>query len=188
MPMNSIINNFNQKELSGRDARLWQEWKEIDTLCCKRKEASANPRQPSISYIIRKKNAMGLPTEYEIWYRVKSIIGVKDTPIPREPVFGYLHKMSIVLPNNYPSADGNPIFSFCRVVSGIFSHDLVYVVFVNRVVQYFNDDLSDIYGQCSTLYQTIAKDILKPQEGVFYCTDVEQPVYEDLFSPLGEWP
>lgn len=110
--MNSIINNFNQKELSGRDARLWQEWKELDTLCCKRKETSANPRQPSISYIIRKKNAMGLPTEYEIWYRVKSIIGVKDTPVPREPVFGYLHKMSIVLPNNYPSADGNPIFTF----------------------------------------------------------------------------
>lgn len=112
MPMNSIINNFNQKELSGRDARLWQEWKELDTLCNKRREASANPRQPSISYIIRKKNAMGIPTEYEIWYRVKSIVGVKDTAAPREPVFGYLHKMSIVLPNNYPSADGNPIFTF----------------------------------------------------------------------------
>ena len=55
---------------------------------------------------------MGLPTEYEIWYRVKSIVGVKDGSIPREPIFGYLHKMSIVLPNNYPSADGNPIFTF----------------------------------------------------------------------------
>ena len=55
---------------------------------------------------------MGLPTEYEIWYRVKSIVGVKGNTIPREPVFGYLHKMSIVLPNNYPSADGNPIFTF----------------------------------------------------------------------------
>lgn len=112
MSMNSIINNFNQKELSGRDARLWQEWKELDTLCNKRRETSPNPRQPSISYIIRKKNAMGLPTEYEIWYRVKSIVGVKNTPVPREPIFSYLHKMSIVLPNNYPSADGNPIFTF----------------------------------------------------------------------------
>jgi hypothetical protein len=55
---------------------------------------------------------MGLPTEYEIWYRVKSIVGVKGNTIPREPIFGYLHKMSIVLPNNYPSADGNPIFTF----------------------------------------------------------------------------
>ena len=110
--MNDLINNFNQKELSGRDARLWKEWKELDTLCSKRKETAANPRQPSISYIIRKKNIMGLPTEYEIWYRVRSIIGVQDTKPPREPIFGNLHKMSIILPNNYPSADGNPIFSF----------------------------------------------------------------------------
>lgn len=55
---------------------------------------------------------MGLPTEYEVWYRVKSIVGVEDTPVPRKPIFGDLHKMSIVLPNNYPSADGNPIFTF----------------------------------------------------------------------------
>lgn len=110
--MNENINNFNLKKLQPRDARLWQEWKELDTLCSKRQAESANPREPSISYIIRKKNAMGLPVEYEIWYRVKSIVGVKDTPIPREPVFGNLHKMSIVLPNNYPSADGNPIFTF----------------------------------------------------------------------------
>lgn len=55
---------------------------------------------------------MGLPTEYEIWYRCKSIVGVIGDTVPREPKFGYLHKMSIVLPNNYPSADGNPIFTF----------------------------------------------------------------------------
>lgn len=110
--MNETINNYNQKELSGRDARLWKEWKELDTLCAKRKASSDNPRQPSLSYIIRRKNVMGLPTEYEILYRVKSIVGVKGDTIPREPIFGYLHKMSIVLPNNYPSADGNPIFTF----------------------------------------------------------------------------
>lgn len=110
--MNELINNFSQKELSGRDARLWKEWKELDTLCARRKAAAANPRRPSLSYIIRRKNVMGLPTEYEIWYRVKSIVGVVGSTIPRRPIFGYLHKMSIVLPNNYPSADGNPIFTF----------------------------------------------------------------------------
>ena len=98
--MNEAFSNFNQKELSGRDARLLREWMELDSLCEKRKAAGANPRKPSISYIIRRKNVMGLPTEYEIWYRVKSIVGVEDTPIPRKPKYGYLHKMSIVLPNN----------------------------------------------------------------------------------------
>ena len=56
--MNETINNYNQKDLSGRDARLWKEWKELDTLCTKRKASSANPRQPSLSYIIRRKNVM----------------------------------------------------------------------------------------------------------------------------------
>lgn len=110
--MNDVINNFDLKKLAPRDACLWKEWKELDSLCSKRKAESANPREPSISYIIRKKNAIGLPTEYEIWYRVKSIVGVEDTTAPRKPIFGNLHKMSIVLPNNYPSADGNPIFTF----------------------------------------------------------------------------
>lgn len=108
--MDDLLKGFNQKDLAGRDARLWKEWMELDKLCSKRK--AENPRRPSLTYIIRRKNVLGLPTEYEIWYRCKSIIGVKDTAVPREPIFGYKHKMSIVLPNNYPSADGNPIFTF----------------------------------------------------------------------------
>lgn len=110
--MIGAVDSFNQKEFSGREARLWQEWKDLDTLCNKRKASSPNPRKPSLSYVIRKRSFNGLPIEFEIWYRVKSIVGVKDMPAPREPIFGYLHKMSIVLPNNYPSADGNPIFTF----------------------------------------------------------------------------
>lgn len=108
--MNEALNRYNQKELSGRDARLWTEWYELDKLCEKRRQK--NPAKPSISYIIRRKNVLGLPTEYEIRYRVKSIVGVEDTPPPRRPIFGELHKMSIVLPNNYPAAVGNPIFTF----------------------------------------------------------------------------
>lgn len=110
--MKDIINKYSMKELSGRDARLWKEWKELDDLYEKRKKESINPRRPSISYIVRRKNVMGLPTEYEIHYRVRSIIGVEDGPAPRKPIFGNLHKMLIRLPSNYPSADGNPEFYF----------------------------------------------------------------------------
>lgn len=110
--MNELIKKFNLKELSGRDSRLLLEWQELDNLCERRKAQSHDSLKPSISYIIRRKNYLGLPIEYEIWYRCKSIIDVKDEPVPREPVFGYLHKMSIVLPSEYPAADGNPIFKF----------------------------------------------------------------------------
>ena len=68
---------------------------------------------------------------------------------------------------------GNPAFSFVRKVQGILSNSITYVVFQNKVVQYFNDDLGDVYGQCSTLYQDIANRIFKDLDGVFYCTDVE---------------
>lgn len=110
--MNELINDFNLKEFSGRDSRLLLEWRELDALCSKRKSESKDPRKPSISYIIRRKNVLGIPTEYEIWYRCKSIVGVKDTRVPREPIFGFLHKMRIILPNAYPAADGNPEFKF----------------------------------------------------------------------------
>lgn len=107
-----MIKQFNENELSGRDARLLKEWQELDTLCSNRKSTSPNPLKPSISYIVRKKNAIGLPTEYDIWYRCKSIVGVTGDNPPREPIYGDLHIMRIVLPNNYPAADGNPIFTF----------------------------------------------------------------------------
>jgi hypothetical protein len=59
-----------------------------------------------------------------------------------------------------------------------------YVIFKPVVVQYFNDDLADINGFCSTLYQNIAEAIFMPIAGTFFCTDT----VTTLNSPLGEWP
>ena len=71
----------------------------------------------------------------------------------------------------------NGAFSYVRVVSGVFTNPIIYVVFKKKVVQYFNDDLGDAHGVCSTLYQEIAKDIFEHVDGVSYCTDTEDPVY-----------
>lgn len=83
----------------------------------------------------------------------------------------------------------NPVFSFIHKVEGIFGFNATYVVFKNKVVQYFNDNLNDIYGNTSTLYEDIARDIFEDgtcvNQGVFYCTDV---VDNKLKKPLGEWP
>lgn len=70
----------------------------------------------------------------------------------------------------------NRNLSSIRTYSGIMSNPITYVVFVNRVVQYFNDSLSDIHGVCSTLYQEIAKDIFTEQKGVYYCTDFPKSI------------
>lgn len=119
--------------------------------------------------------------------------------LPVEKKYGNITLKIAVVPANgtfaqnenlYQTAfKGNGAFSFLKTIRGIFANDLTYVVFKNKVVQYFNDDLGDIYGQCSTLYQEIAKHIFGEAEGVFFCTDVQENTLNlDWNNPLGEWP
>ena len=51
--------------------------------------------------------------------------------------------------------------------------DFLYVIFKKEVIQYYEDNLSDFYGNCSTLCETIAKEIFKDATGVFFCTSNE---------------
>ena len=84
---------------------------------------------------------------------------------------------------------GNPAFAYAvsPVEEGYYFVDFTYVVFKNCVVQFFNDNLNDVHGLISTLYQEIANDVLVNTDfhGVYYCTDVE---VGKLGKPLGEWP
>ena len=107
---------------------------------------------------------------------------------------GVLEENQAILKQNIPADvlftaafKDNGALSFIKKIRGVFANDLTYIVFRNRVVQYYNDNLGDIYGQCSTLYQDIAKNIFGETEGVFFCTDVEEPI-KKLDTPLGEWP
>ena len=65
---------------------------------------------------------------------------------------------------------GNGAFSYIHKPDNIF--DFNYVVFSNKVVQFFNDDLSDVNGYKSTLYQDIAKDVFDNHDGIFFCTEL----------------
>jgi len=47
-----------------------------------------------------------------------------------------------------------------------------HVVFENKVVQYFNDQLDDPYGVKSALYEDLARDVFEDSEGVFFNTQV----------------
>lgn len=66
---------------------------------------------------------------------------------------------------------GNPIVSYTKTVDAL-GFSAGYVVFKPEVVQYFNDDLSDINGMKSTLYAEVAKDVFQDHDGVFFCTDI----------------
>ena len=81
----------------------------------------------------------------------------------------------------------NPVLSYVQKVEGLFGFKATYIVFKNKVVQYFNDNLNDINGNTSTLYEDVARDIFSEtvKPGNFFCTDV---VDSKLKKPLGEWP
>ena len=121
--------------------------------------------------------------------------------LPAEKDFGNVTLKITVIPNNTNGKkpevmkphhlfeiafDRNPVFAFAKSIDGIFTNSITYVVFKNKVVQFFNDNLNDIHGNVSTLYQEIASDVFEDAGlmGVCYCTDIE----EKVGVPLGEWP
>lgn len=117
-----------------------------------------------------------------------------ETLLKHEVTFGKVTLKVEVVPPNTDTIDileafddafsGNPAMSYTFPIEspiGTFR----YVVFKNEVVQFFNDQLDDINGNRSTLYQNIAKDIFDEHLSVNYCTDVKD---KKLAKPLGEWP
>ena len=117
--------------------------------------------------------------------------------LPMTKTFGNVTVSLTVIPSNkegfsasystYEDAfTGNPAFKYVKKCEGAFMKGLVYVVFKNEVVQYFNDNLADIHGLCSTLYENIAREILINSDGAMFCTDI--PEGKKIGMPLGEWP
>lgn len=117
--------------------------------------------------------------------------------LPTEMTFGNVVMKITVIPANNVNEDkltlistafeGNPALSDI-VSKELFGKPIIYVLFRKEVVQYFNDDLSDAHGICSTLYQDLAKEVFGESEGIFFCTEVS-PMDEGIVGkPLGEWP
>lgn len=81
--------------------------------------------------------------------------------------------------------ENNEALSYIWTVPAELGLNFTYVVFKNEVIQYFNDNLMDPHGLCSTLMQDIAADIFQVP-GVYFATDVKPEV--KMGMPLGEWP
>lgn len=67
--------------------------------------------------------------------------------------------------------EGNQAVSFITSVEDVFTNPIYYIVFKKEVVQFYNDNMADIHGLTSTLYQDIAKEIFENKKGVNFCTD-----------------
>lgn len=101
--------------------------------------------------------------------------------LPNRKVFGNITVNIDVIPANKvetPRIDlfrkafeGNGAVAYIETVDNVSSNAFHFVVFQPEIVQYYNDDLSDINGLRSTLYQDIAKEIFGEREGIYFCTD-----------------
>jgi len=45
-----------------------------------------------------------------------------------------------------------------------------YVIWTRIVAQFFNDNLGDVNGNQTMLFEQVARDVLKPLSGVYHCT------------------
>lgn len=115
--------------------------------------------------------------------------------LPAEKAFGNVTMKITVIPANdneeskwdlYQKAfKGNGAVSFTDSIDAAGYH-ADYIVFQPEVVQYVNDNIGDIHGIESTLYQDIANEVFEEHAGIFFCTDIEDQTF--LGRPLGEWP
>lgn len=63
--------------------------------------------------------------------------------------------------------------AFVEVVKVDLLSPVNYVVFKKEVVQFYNDNLGDVNGNKTTLYEDIARDVFGSVADVYFCTDKE---------------
>ena len=102
--------------------------------------------------------------------------------LPSEKAFGNVKLTITIIPTNDRQAktveyspelfgdlfDENPCVSDIEHIVGVY--EAVYIVFKKEVVQYHNDNIGDINGNCTTLYQDIAGRIFDVHPMVHFCT------------------
>lgn len=99
--------------------------------------------------------------------------------LPAEKSFGNVAlKISVIPSNNEEVGDllhnvfaDNPYFSRTVRVDGIMSNPLTYVVFEPEATQYWVDNLGDINGNRTILYEDLAKEVFEDLRGVFFCSE-----------------
>ena len=72
---------------------------------------------------------------------------------------------------------GNKSLSKIKSVTDVFGNKINYVAFQAKVAQFYDDNLGDINGNKSMLYQDIAEDVFKEHDGIFFCTDRVSSIY-----------
>ena len=98
---------------------------------------------------------------------------VLDVTVMASTTMGYSSKETLLR----AAFRDNPVFKDADTVDpdGC-SNSFTYISFKNETVQLWNDNLSDVHGLETTLYQDIAREVLDLPGGVYCCTEEGQDV------------
>lgn len=104
-----------------------------------------------------------------------------DKLLPATKDYGFVQLKITVVPSNDKNESiaetienafgGNPIFAYTAPVEGVFTNPITYVVFEKEVAQFYADNLGDVNGNYSTLYEDLAKEVFGDLKGIYFCTD-----------------
>lgn len=102
--------------------------------------------------------------------------------LPYEKSFGNVSLRITIIPSNVEedrtslirdAFRDNPIVDHINRADVVGGGSVTFVSFVKEVVQFFDDDMSDENGYCSTLYQELAKEVLGEKGEVYFCTALD---------------
>lgn len=68
--------------------------------------------------------------------------------------------------------EGNMLYHYTRTFDNVLGGAITYVVFAKKVIQYWNDDIGDLFGNANCLPEDLARDVLENTEGLFFSTDI----------------
>lgn len=124
----SDIDKFRDTRFKGRNARLFNEWNAIEKRC---------ENDSEILCLVRKRNEVQLPVEYDVVYNIRSFCGVEapDAYGLQKPMFADQFTMRISIPNNYPAIDAKLEFKF--LLKDMFGNDIPHPWHPN--IRYFGD-------------------------------------------------
>lgn len=107
--------------------------------------------------------------------------------LPKEKEFGNIKLNIVIIPPNAKSPSltlteknifdvafkGNPVYAYQKTFEGVFAQPITYVIFKKEVVQIWIDNLGDINGLKSCLYEDLARDVFAPYDYYYYNTEKE---------------
>ena len=173
--------DFIPGELSGRNRRLLNEWKQLDMFI------NNNNR---IEYKIIKCNQQGLPTDYLIIFHILSICGVmymdelgnmgKNNP----PIFAKEFMMRILLPENYPCIEAKAEFKF--MTHDFEGKDIPHPWHPN--IRYFGEFAGRVCLNTPDTYAGLAWCVERVTQYLYYDRyhAIQEPPYPEDFK-VAEW-